>query len=266
EPFPVRLDFFGDEIDSIRRFDPASQRTMSKLDSVLVTPAREYLFTPGALNGWDMAAESEPSEFWIPVLHPMPASLFDYLPPRGLVLVDDLGLVESMVGEVEEQAVRFRQESIEEGTLPEKFPLPYITWPEFSDSLHSRPWLELGHATAAEGDSTPGGLRDLFTPDQRFGGRLKPFIDHLAALVKDSRQVIVVSRQVKRLQELWFEHPAFHNGEQDAERALQNPAFVEASLSEGWTLRAGAAAPVHLITDSEIFGWERPTPRARQRP
>ena len=43
EPAPVRLDFFGDEIDTIRRFDPGSQRTVDKLESVLITPAREYL-------------------------------------------------------------------------------------------------------------------------------------------------------------------------------------------------------------------------------
>src|SRR5512133_1544561 len=43
DAFPVRLDFFGDEIDTIRRFDPGSQRTVAKLENVLVTPAREYL-------------------------------------------------------------------------------------------------------------------------------------------------------------------------------------------------------------------------------
>ncbi len=266
EPFPVRLDFFGDEIDSIRRFDPATQRTMTQLDSVLVTPAREYLAAPGALDGWELANESEPSEFWIPVLHPMPALLLDYLPARGLVLVDDLGMVESMASEVEEQAVRFRQESIAEGTLTANFPLPYITWPDFSDSLHNRPWLELGRSTANDEGDQALDLNRRFTPDQRFGGRLKPFIDHLAALVKDERRVVVVSRQMKRLKELWFEHPAFDDGGQDAGSLFQNPAFVEASLSEGWALRVGAAAPIHLITDSEIFGWERPTPRARQRP
>jgi len=50
EPAPVRLDFFGDEIDSLRRFDPASQRTMAKLDSVLVTPAREFLVPVGGAS------------------------------------------------------------------------------------------------------------------------------------------------------------------------------------------------------------------------
>ena len=40
---PIRLDFFGDEIETIRQFDPASQRTVEKLNSILITPAREFI-------------------------------------------------------------------------------------------------------------------------------------------------------------------------------------------------------------------------------
>jgi len=40
-PFPVRIDFFGDEIDSLRTFDPALQRSLEKLSGLDVLPARE---------------------------------------------------------------------------------------------------------------------------------------------------------------------------------------------------------------------------------
>ena len=38
---PVRLELMGDDIEAIRSFDPASQRTIGPLGSILVTPARE---------------------------------------------------------------------------------------------------------------------------------------------------------------------------------------------------------------------------------
>jgi transcription-repair coupling factor (superfamily II helicase) len=44
---PVRLDFFGDEIDTLRRFDPATQRTIQALQRLQVTPAREYMVPRG---------------------------------------------------------------------------------------------------------------------------------------------------------------------------------------------------------------------------
>jgi len=338
-PAPIRLDFFGDEIDTLRSFDPATQRTLAKLESVLVTPAREFIVQrvdnlilenrkPDNSIGRDAenrASDSpgdnplfstlyslppEPSEFHIPLLHPSVSSLLDYLPEHTLILVDDLSLMESMVGEVEEQAVKFRQESIEEGILPPDFPVPYLTWPELTDNLYAHPWLELGHSTEAPlslgrgagGSPTQRGegktLADIFQPGQRFGGRLKPFVEHLTELVKGQSPVIVVSRQSERLQELWEEQTVNQtvdgrpetvaNDAQEASTVNSPPStvvFIESSLSEGFILRVANSTDesrisnselsnielsnpelsnIHLITDSEIFGWERPTPRARQ--
>ena len=42
---PVRIDLWDDEIDSIRLFDPESQRTIENIDSITILPATEYIFT-----------------------------------------------------------------------------------------------------------------------------------------------------------------------------------------------------------------------------
>ncbi|MFZ5878936.1 MAG: transcription-repair coupling factor [Chloroflexota bacterium] len=255
EAHPVRLDFFGDEIDTLRRFDPATQRTVDKLESVLVTPAREFIVTGDVPIPMSDSEEDRVSEFHIPLLHGITASLLDYLPPRALVLVDDRSLVESMADEVETQAVRFKNESIEEGVLFEDFPVPYLTWSELYDSLHGRVVLELGRSSDAliEQASTPS-LADAFQHIERFAGRLKHFEEYLAGLVEAHRQVVVVSRQRSRLEELW-------NQRDNRQSEILNPKFIEASLSEGWQL-----GDLYLITDAEVFGWERPQPRMRQRP
>ena len=257
---PVRLDFFGDEIETIRSFDPATQRTLEKLESILITPAREFLAET-------MDDEIQLSEFHIPLLHPQPASLLDYLPQKTLMVVDDLSLVEVMANEVEEQAVKFRRESIEEQTLSADFPVPYLPWSELNDSLSEFLFLELGHSTELE-DALE--LSSRFGHDERFGGRLKPFIDYLAPIVENGEQVFIVSRQSPRLREMWNEYYPDSNH--------PNLEFVEASLSEGFILTnqspiTNSQLPVtnyqlprtHFITDSEIFGWERPQPRTRQR-
>jgi transcription-repair coupling factor (superfamily II helicase) len=315
-PAPVRLDFFGDELDTIRTFDPATQRTLAKLESVLVTPAREYIVNSNwLLENQDKLPITNPddpfSEFHIPVLHPFPATLLDYLPPRALVLGDDFSLMETVASEVEEQAVRFRQESINEGTLPPDFPVPYLSWSELNDAIRVKPSLALGFSGADEDtDADPAlGLASVFGHDQRFGGRLKPFVEYLLALTAQGDRVLVVSRQSKRLQELWQETDAvsglpaaerMHGFETDAVSGLpaaermrgfetdkrtngeqesikrgsgvgpsesRQVTFLDASLSEGFILRSGAETSpyLHLITDSEIFGWERPLPRSRQR-
>ncbi|MBI3169411.1 MAG: transcription-repair coupling factor [Chloroflexi bacterium] len=244
---PVRLDFFGDEIETIRSFDPATQRTLEKLESILVTPSREFLADT-------TESEAQLSEFHIPLLHGQPASLLDYLPQKTLVLVDDVSLIEVMANEVEEQAVKFRQESINEGTLSSDFPVPYVPWSELNDNLSEFVHLELGHSTEEEGGVQ---LASYFGHDERFGGRLKPFIDYLAPIVENGEQVFIVSRQAQRLRELWSEYYP--------ESEHPNLEFTEASLSEGFTLKDQSLISIHLITDSEVFGWERPQPRTRQR-
>jgi len=267
ELHPVRLDFFGDEIETIRRFDPASQRTVEKLDSLLITPAREFLESSNDFakhHEKDRRSDEEQiSEFHIPLLHKTPSTLLDYLPQNTLILIDDISIVASVVSEVEEQALKLREESVNEGTLPDDFPIPYVTWSELEDTIHMRTWLELGHSTSAElvNDAGRDELPDLascFSHDERFGGRLKPFIEYLGQLIDNDEQVLIVSRQSPRLRELWSE-----SREQLGENNLS---FIEASLSEGFILRDKTSQTTsHLITDSEIFGWERPQPRLRQR-
>ena len=265
ESNPVRLEFFGDEIDTIRRFDPSSQRTVEKLQSILVSPAREYLI-PDMSDNYEKAGISATisdgnfpdhfSEFQIPLLHPFTANILDYLPQAALVMVNDLSILESTIADIEEQAVKLRAESIVEETLAEDFPVPYLSWSELSDNFSSHPCLELGWSSTSdrvdsiESGTAENSLGAQFGHLERFGGRLKPFNDFLATNVHEDNSVIVVSRQSSRLEELWRDNTT--------NPPISNPRFIEGSLSEGFQLGG-----LYLFSDSEIFGWERPQPRQR---
>jgi transcription-repair coupling factor (superfamily II helicase) len=253
ELHPVRLEFFGDVLDTLRSFDPASQRTLETLQVIFITPAREFILPSEPLY----SEKSTPfengehvTEFHIPMIHNFPASLMDYLPPKSLVLVEDLSILESASSEIEEQAEKFRLESITEGTLSQDFPIPYISWSELADRLQNLMCIELGFSTA---NNSTNDLASLFLPIERFSGRLKPFTNYLARIVREDHPVFVVSRQASRLEELWAEN--------NPRSTIHNPQFYEDSLSEGWQLEN-----VFLITDSEVFGWERPQPRQRPQP
>ena len=108
-PLPVRLDFFGDEVDSIRRFEPADQRTVEKVDGFTLLPVSEVLLDDdnvrrfrqgyvdafGAVFGHDplYAAVSERRrlsgmEHWLPLFEERLATLFDYLDAGDVVVLD----------------------------------------------------------------------------------------------------------------------------------------------------------------------------------
>ena len=265
DPQPTRLEFFGDEIDTLRHFDPATQRTIRATQQLVITPAREYLTPPGTPSSPARLQADGPqpsiSEFHLPVLHPTPASLLDYLPRQSLVILDDAQAVHDIVTEVEEQADGLRKDYVEGGELPADFPIPYLSWTELEDTLAGKMALDLGYAGLSEDEALPGAFptADHFLPGPRFGGRLKLAMEHLTRLVTQHEPVIIVSRQTARLQELWAEQSL----SPDSPEALL---FLEGSLAEGFTYAPPAATPAHLLTDGELFGWRRPEPRQRVRP
>ena len=101
---PVRLEWFGDEIEQIREFDPSTQRSaLDKVEKITLTPTS---FAPIILNGLkddtllnsdalpllegDMKEENiEGSRRFLGLAFTKPASLLDYLPKNTLVVIDE---------------------------------------------------------------------------------------------------------------------------------------------------------------------------------
>jgi transcription-repair coupling factor (superfamily II helicase) len=112
---PLRLDLFDDELDSIKRFEPETQRSDEPQERVRLLPAREFPTTPEAVKAfrqrWRARFEGDPMrspvyrfvseglapagiEYWLPLFFEDVATLFDYLPPATTV-VDMAGLADA---------------------------------------------------------------------------------------------------------------------------------------------------------------------------
>jgi len=65
---PIRVEFFGDEIDTIRSFDPISQRSTEPIESVTLTPLREVLSTDVSVDYWQTQADALIQEHATPQL------------------------------------------------------------------------------------------------------------------------------------------------------------------------------------------------------
>ncbi len=250
---PVRIEFFGNEVDTLRSFNPATQRTMESLKQVIVFPARELLPMDAEKKGFlpDKVTESA-----LPLVYPLPSSLMDFLTDSTLILLDGEEFISAAVNDFEEDAIQRRRDALESGQITEDAPIPYITWTEIEDGFHQKQVVELGHTNASE--MRP--LASKFDPGPRFNGRLKDLLNHLNNLERQAFPWTIVSRQSSRLRELWREaHP-------ETDLQALECRFLESSLSSGWVLFLPDNVQHHLLTDSEIFGWGRPQPRRRFQP
>ncbi|MCW8925360.1 MAG: transcription-repair coupling factor, partial [Xanthomonadales bacterium] len=106
-PSPLRIDLFDEEIDSLREFDPDSQRSTSELQKFCMLPAREYPCDPASFDTMrkafryrfavdtrdvslyqDLRKGVHPQglEQYLPLFFETTESLFDYLPHKPLVV------------------------------------------------------------------------------------------------------------------------------------------------------------------------------------
>lgn len=253
---PVRIEFFGDEIDTMRIFDPATQRTVDKIESLTVTPAREVLPVAARKIGMDT---KDLYEFHVPLAHPMAGNVLDYLPDGALVVLDGKEFLSAAVVDIEEESISRRADAEAAGEINPDFPVPYHTWTEIEDRIGEHGVVELGYTRAPE--ISP--LANAFEPGPRFAGKLRDFIEHLKSLTRSDEPWLIISRQASRLKDLWREQQL---PLEDSSARQPGGQFIEGTLAGGWTLVQPDGRRIHLLTDGEIFGWSRPQPRRRYRP
>lgn len=246
--FPARIEFFGDEVEMLRRFDPGNQRTIQIIDSLLITPAREFLL-PDNPGQYPANIGEEYIEYHIPELHLEETTLLNYLPRDTLIFLDDEEIVRETALEISGQAESLRKGYQNEGIIPEEFGLPYIPWDDFKLDLENHNPIALGPV----GTGSEPGLGTLFSANQLFGGELKTFVSHIAGIIQTGGIPFIVSRQASRLREIWKERGPYP----------ETPAFIKGSIEGGWVLTPDVGKEIHIFSDGEIFGWRRIQPRRK---
>ena len=167
---PVRLDFFGDTLESIRSFDPQSQRSIAQLKALVLHPANEVLLTKPAIasfrtgyaeafGGIDIndplyesvtaARRYQGMEHWLPLFHGTLGTLFDYVPDAVLSLSHSTS--EAMAARQDQiaefyDARREAQQKQSYGAAPYKPLKPerlYVTDVEWTQACADRTVLQL---------------------------------------------------------------------------------------------------------------------------
>jgi len=239
-PWPVRIEFFGDEIDSLREFDPQAQTSRETVDSVVLPPAGELSLLQTRPNG----VTSDPT----PIPAPEMGTVIDYLPDNTLVLLSDPDSLRM-------HALSHLQQ------LPPDHPFA-IDWDELSAAIDRRGFTRIA---IAEEDPSPSPTRE---PESVESLLALPNLDAyrpIGATLPDPQVAEVQRRefflQLHRWQRQSHEVHVFcgHDGERQRFAEL----WREFALGDSpppvhlGVLSRGFIAPharLVVVTDAEIYG------------
>ncbi len=235
---PARLEFFGNTVDSIRLFDPASQRSLRTVSSIAVGPATELL-TP--LLNQD--------------------SILNYLPQDVLLILDEPQSIKLAIEDLDAKANELRAEKLERGELPSGFPRPYFAWEELEPAVKSQHCLMLTAWAITGGEQ----WHELsFTPAPNYAGQLPVFIKKAREMLGQRQRLILISHQSSRLSELLEEEDIIAPPLTEVKQ-IPPPGsltLVQGLLAEGWVMNGDT----YLLTDAEIFGFIKQRRLLKKRP
>ena len=278
---PWRAEWFGDDVEDIRAFDPATQESIAKLETAQVWPARELdlsgesvsraIAAVTALDGtalredvrdqWESDREllasgvyEEGLDLFFPYLGgEHRATLLDHL-DNPIVLLD--GGRERLIAAAERHAAEIEDLRAQEearGELPPGASAGLVDVDALFAALDRSPCFELvREAPARVAVAADLGWRGV----DSYVGRFDAFIRE-AIHERDERGcVLVVSRQQHRVEELAAEHGADTVDAPDfAAASTPLPAgtilVASADLTQGFAVADGS---VHVYTDAELFG------------
>jgi transcription-repair coupling factor (superfamily II helicase) len=174
---PVRVEFFGDTVDSIRSFDPETQLSTEHLKEISIAPMREFSASPSDMKEWaffasdrfdderfarnlkdrtDFAKEGETFsgwEFLLPLSNPLNGTVFDYL-GDCVFIIDEPPVIEHTLPSFYEQVQQHYEQTIEIGDIGLEPNALFLDAADFRAKIESLQRVELRALgkTAAETD------------------------------------------------------------------------------------------------------------------
>jgi transcription-repair coupling factor (superfamily II helicase) len=285
EEYGLRLDFFGDEIESVRRFDPVSQRSIDRIDGFTLLPASETLLDEDSVRRFRSSyrelfganATGDPLyqavsdgrriagiDHWLPLFEERLATLFDHLADDDLVVRDagDAGAAEARFEAVADYYEnRRRAQTREAGSYrplaPDTLYLPRGEWEALAAArpMHLvTPFHQPGSGAVV--DFGIDAARD-FAPERAQGANVyEAVVAHVADLRRGKRKVVLASYSQgsrERLKGLLADHGLTGTQEvetwQQALGAAPAVALAVIQLDHGFS-----GGEIALLTEQDMLG------------
>ncbi|WP_340264165.1 transcription-repair coupling factor [Sphingobium mellinum] len=297
EEQPLRLDFFGDEIETVRRFDPADQRTSGSVEGFTLLPASEALLDEETIKRFrsryreifGATATGDPlyqavsdgrrlagMEHWLPLFEERLVPMTDHLGDDAIIVLDHgiVGATEARFEAIRDyHANRLQAKSSDPGAYrplePKALYLDAEEWHGIARDwpMHATtPFHEPESATVV--DFEVDGPRD-FAPERAQNANVYEAVgQHIAFLQRTKKKVVIASYSVgarERLSGLLVDHGLKRIAAADSWQEALGIAANGSTVLTVLPLDHGFTAPdVAVLTEQDMLG-DRLVRRARRK-
>jgi transcription-repair coupling factor (superfamily II helicase) len=283
--YPFRIELFDEEVESIRTFDPETQRSLERVDEIQLFPAREFPFSDAAINHFRQAfRDAFPDDYqnntlyqnvskgitpsgieaYLPLFDEQTNTLFDYLPATtAFVLPETLDYSAQQFAEEVDERFEQRKYDLERPLLAPE--LLYLQQAEFIEHIDQfrRIYLaqEMGQAVW-EGVS-------VSLPEVNIDARLKEPASRLKAFVANSEsRILFVAETAGHREALIDKLRSYKLSVKQVDdwghflSIEDSPCIVVASIDHSLYMQQAGLA---IITESQLLGNKAQQRRRRKK-
>ncbi len=291
---PVRIELFDDEIESIRHFDPGTQRSGGKVRSVTIPPALETLprladqeRVQELLGKMDLIGTSEEAQRRIPselsralageVQDEISfyagffnlGNVFEYMPAESLLIVLRPGSIEESARAQDRRMIQLRATKEKRGDVPIGFAQPHIEWGFISDAIDARPKSVTLSPWGIDAEELAGGSLSLpLKLSSLSSGGVENAIEVVKNSIPEKKRTVVITNHAQRFHELALEQGVETTLVKTIETAPEPGEIhvVTGHLLTGFSIDAADGSQVSILSDAEVFGIQKERRRVRKRP
>ncbi|MFD3448313.1 transcription-repair coupling factor [Microbacteriaceae bacterium 4G12] len=300
EEMPIRIEFFDTEVDSIRTFTIDEQRSQGKIDSVSFGPATEFIFTPEEIQVGieqleaglaqtlqnmkdpkikEVLVETIGQELeqlktgqkieqmfkYLSCFYNQPASLVDYVPSNGVVVLDEISRIQETADHLEKEEAEWYIDLLGEGSIIQNLSFSH----DFTEFLQNkkRSFLYLTLFLRHIAHTHPQNIVNVTCKSmQDFHGQMQLFKTEIERWKKGRFTVVLLGANEERMKKL--EH-ILNDYDVEADVIMNADVLIpgRVQIVKG-DLTAGFEMPMEkfaVITEKELFNKKVKRPQRRQK-
>ncbi len=236
--YPYRIEFFGDEVDSIRAFDSETQVSSEIIDEAFVSPAMDGLFGDSENPGHTGA------------------TVLDYFSEPPIVLVDEYDKCFEAVHEFERVGFEIASARMIAGTMQSQEASVYFPASLVESYLSCSSVVFTSFPREFPGLSPKGIVESDTAMQVGFSGRWQEMIPELKQLVSEKKRVVILAGNLERQEVLsrWLQKEEFWISREESITEAPRPGMVTLSLGSGESGFTCASLDLSVFTETELYG------------